>query len=67
MMEFTTQTGGDMQTSEPLTGREATIATLRHKLAIAEARSEWGTKAQRQRETEAAATYRAKLAALEAK
>ena len=37
------------------------VATLKHKLAIAEARSTWGTKKQRTAETEAAAKYRARL------
>lgn len=47
--------------AEPLTGRDAVVATLRHKLAIAEARSTWGTLKQRVSEAEAAEAYRARL------
>lgn len=46
---------------EPLTGTDAIRATLQHKLAIATARSQWGTRKQRQTEAEAAARYRARL------
>lgn len=48
----------------PLTGTEAIIATLQAKLAIAEARSQWGTRKQRESEAEAAAKYRARLSEL---
>ena len=53
-----------MQAQE-LTGREAVVATLRAKLAVASKREMYGaTKAQRQAEAIAAKTYRARLRAM---
>jgi hypothetical protein len=47
--------------AEPLNHADAVIATLLAKIAIADARSQWGTKKQRAEQSAAAATYRAKL------
>lgn len=50
----------------PLPEREATIATLIAKIAIADARSTWGTKVQRAAETANAERFRARLAEVQA-
>lgn len=43
-------------------GDELIVATLQHKLAIATARSEWGSKRQRTEEAANAERFRARLA-----